>query len=247
MKKVFIYITIFILMVLIANYGIEYSLAKQWEKRSPIQLAFASIGANSLESRLDCWAMLNISSNKKDLNELLKKITKQLQIDLNESQLFYYYSNNTTELSYKHKNGDISYYFTLQSDFNNNQTYIVIRIETTNTEINLSEFAEQLQGIKNLKWHNYYLYSGVIEQMIQVKDQTLIGQVLMANLKANQIDEYNENLTYSLSCYSKTANKVLPQTNLQGKKYNLQIALKNNPQDDTTTVYIGSPLILGDY
>ncbi|MDD3853833.1 MAG: YwmB family TATA-box binding protein [Syntrophomonadaceae bacterium] len=247
MKKGLIYIIIFSLMVLIANYGIEYSLAKQWENRSPIQLAFASIGANSLESRLDCWAMLNTSSNKRDLNEYLEKITEQLQINLDESQLFYYYSNNLIELRYKHKNENICYYFTLQSDFINNRTNIITRIETTNSQVNLSEYAEQLQGIKQIKWHNYYLYSAVIEPLAQLENHALVGQVLMANLKADQVDEYSENLTYSLTCYSKVANKVLPETNVQGKKFNLQIALKNNSQDNSTRVYIGSPLILGDY
>ena len=234
-------------MVLIANYSIEYSLAKQWEKRSPIQLAFASIGVNSLESRLDCWAMLNTSSSKKDLTDYLKKLTKPLQIEIQDSQIFYYYNYKSTEVSYSCKKNDICYHFTLQSDYINNHTNIIIRAESINSDTDLKEVAKQLQEIKHLKWKNYYLYSGDIEPMIRVDDHALIGQVLMTNLKANQVDEYSENLTYSISCYSKMANKVLPQTNHQGKKYNLQIALKNNPQDNTTKVYIGSPLILGDY
>ncbi|MGI5879636.1 MAG: YwmB family TATA-box binding protein [Syntrophomonadaceae bacterium] len=247
MKKGLIYLTIFALMVLIANYSIEYSLAKQWEKRSPIQLAFASIGANSLESRLDCWAMLNTNNNEKDLTEYLIKLTKQLQIEIQDSQIFYYYNDKSTEVSYSCKNNDICYHFNLQSDYINNRTNIIIRAETFNPEVDLMEIAERLQKIKTLKWKNYYLYSGKIEPLIQCDDHALIGQVLMNNLKADQVDEYTENLTYSISCYSKMGDKVLPQTNFQGKNYNLQIALKNIPQDNITRVYIGSPLILGDY
>lgn len=57
-KKFLFYLSLFTMLIIIGDYGIDYTIAKQINNKSPYYLSFVSIGANSLESRMDCWATM---------------------------------------------------------------------------------------------------------------------------------------------------------------------------------------------
>ena len=69
MKKVIIYLSIFVALCSLSSYLIEKELEQKMKPPSPYYLSFASIGAISLESRLDCWAKIKYRLKRMNWNK----------------------------------------------------------------------------------------------------------------------------------------------------------------------------------
>ena len=100
LKKLFIYLILFGALIIICDYGINYTVAKQIDNKSPYYLSFASIGANSLESRLDCWATIRTSSSNADLEKYLFDIVSNLSLPFGKNNLLVFTSGDTVSINY---------------------------------------------------------------------------------------------------------------------------------------------------
>lgn len=247
MQRCIIYITIFIILCSISNYSIDYVQGKQIKEQSPYYLSFASIGANYLESRLDCWAKIRTTSTKQDLQDYLNNILQSLDMTLVPESLTISDTENYTILSYELSQPEQNLVITLKSDKQLNESYFMLSVICQDQKIPLDQYESKLNQIVGLKWQYYYLYTGKLPHIIAPNDQSQVITVLLKTMKAHQVERYSSNGITSITAYSSRLEKNIPPLNINGKKYNLQIAIRNKNQTNKTYVYIGSPLILGEY
>jgi hypothetical protein len=246
LKKSLTYILIFILLCSTSNYSIDYVLGKQIEKQSPYYLSFASIGAIYLESRLDCWAKIRTSSSQQELQDHLCQILQSLDLVLDQKHLNISSTEHATILNYKQEKPKQNLFITIKSDNRLNESYFLLSIICRDKKCVISGYESQLNRNIGLKWQYYYLYQGEIPYLIAEKSKPELISVVLKNLQARKIESYKHNGLVSLTAYSPVLEKTMPALELNGKKYNLQVAISNNNDKAKTEIYIGSPLILVD-
>lgn len=246
MKKSLIYILIFILLCLTSNYSIDYVLGKQIEKQSPYYLSFASIGAIYLESRLDCWAKIRTSSSQQELKDHLNQILRSLDLVMDQEHLSVNSTEFATILNYKLEKQKQTLFITIKSDKRLNESYFLLSIVSKDKNFNMNDYEAQLNQNIGLKWQYYYLYQGEIPYLVAEQSNQQLVSVILDNMKARRIETYEHNNMACITAYSPALEKTIPALTINGKKYNLQVAIRNNRGKAKTEVYIGSPLILGD-
>lgn len=247
LKRCVMYIIIFIILCSISNYSIDYVQGKQIKEQSPYYLSFASIGAIYLESRLDCWAKIRTTSTKQELQDYLNNILQSLDITLNPEFLTINETDNYTILSYEFPRPDQDLFIIIKSDQQLNESYFMVSIVCQDQKMNLKQYESKLDQIIGLKWQSYYLYTGELPHTIAQRDYSQIIAVLLKTMKAYRVENYSSNGTSSITAYSSRLEENIPAPpSTNGKKYNLQIAIRNNNKGKTN-VYIGSPLILSEY
>ncbi len=247
MQRCVIYIIVFIILCSISNYSIDYVQGKQIKEQSPYYLSFASIGAIYLESRLDCWAKIRTASTKQQLQDYLNSILQSLNITLDPKFLTITETDNYAILSYELSRQDRDLFITIKSDQELNESYFMLSIICQDQKIPLDQYENKLDQIIGLKWQYYYLYTGELPHMIAPDDYHQVIAVLLKTMKAYKIETYCNNGISSITAYSSRLEENIPALNINGKKYNLQIAIRNNKNQGKTNVYMGSPLILSEY
>jgi len=237
----------FIFLCTISNYSIDYVLGKQITRQSPYYLSFASIGAIYLESRMDAWAKIKTSSSTKELEKYLADILKGFTIVYEPEHLEIVETSNNIVLNYEINKKEQDLIINLKSDYQNNESYFYVTIISRNKAISLENYESRLNQIIGLNWQYYYLYQSEIPYLIDQKSQEDLADVVVKNLQAQKVTCYKENGLTNISAYSsKIINKV-PSLYINGKRYNMQVTITSNLKDHKTKVYIGLPLILGNY
>ncbi|NLX01335.1 MAG: hypothetical protein GXY40_02245 [Syntrophomonadaceae bacterium] len=247
MKRSIAYIIIFIILCSISNYSIDYVQGKQIKEQSPYYLSFASIGAIYKESRLDCWAKIRTSSTKQELQDYLHNILKSLDMNLDPKLLTITSTDNTAIFNYELSRPEQNIIITLKSNNQLNESYLMLSIVCQDQKISLDEYESKLNKIIGLKWQFYYLYTGELPHMIAFDDHNKMITVLLKTMKAQRVETYGNKGISSVTAYSSQLEGRIPALSINGKRYNLQIAVCNNKDKAKTDVYIGSPLILGEY
>lgn len=248
LKKIFIYLILFGALIIICDHGIDYTVAKQINNKSPFYLSFASIGANSLESRLDCWATIRTSSSNADLEQYLFDVVSNLSLPFDKNDLLVYTSGNTISINYETANDQIRGYFIFESDMAKNETYMVISLLTTNKKVSLHNYENIFNRMLGTEWKYYYLYTASLDCLVDKKSQKELLKVINQKLKTQGIEVYQDENTLSMAGFSPIIAKTVQQEkSLENNKYNIQIAVRNNVNEGKTYIYMGSPLILGDY
>ncbi|HBQ27516.1 MAG TPA: hypothetical protein DD791_14075 [Syntrophomonas sp.] len=246
MKRSIVYITIFIILCSISNYSIDYVQGKQMKEQSPYYLSFASIGAIYLESRLDCWAKIRTTSSAQELQDYLNNILQCLNITLEPELLELTDTDNSTIISYDLSQPELNLFIIIKSDKQLNESYFMLSVVCHDQKVCLEQYENKLNQIIGLKWQYYYLYKAELPHMLALDDQNQAISVLLKTMKARKVEEYSNNSLISITAYSARL-KEDTGVNINGKKYNLQIAIRNNKNNTKTNVYIGSPLILVEY
>lgn len=247
MKRSIAYIIIFIILCSISNYSIDYVQGKQIKEQSPYYLSFASIGAIYLESRLDCWAKIRTSSTKQELQDYLNNILQSLDMKMDPKLLTITSTDTVTILSYELSRPEQNIIIILKSNNQLNESYLMVSIICQDQKINLEQYESKLDRIIGLKWQFYYLYTGELPHMIAHDEQSKVITVLLKTMKAQKVETYSNKEITSATAFSPRLQGRIPGLNISGKRYNLQIAVRNNKNKAKTYVYIGSPLILGEY
>jgi predicted transcriptional regulator len=245
MKRAFFSLILFFLLCALSNHTIDYTMGRHIENRSPYSLAFASIGAISLESRLDCWAKLRASSTENELQKYMQKLTSSLDLEYQPENVLTHASTDILEIEYSITQQDIDYYLALQSS--SGETHFIVSAETDKQEQSLTQIRKKLDSLGILEWHDYYLYKGEINDTFNKSGTARLAEIMMKNLNAAAIDTYHEGMTYSSAGYSKDLEGKVKTIWSDGKRYNVQLAFYSSPSQDKTYVYIGFPLIVGNY
>lgn len=246
MKKGLVYLLVFAFLCGLCTYGIDYTVGKQIENRSPYYLSFASIGAISLESRMDSWAKLRTSSSREELVDYMHNVTRTLGLP-NDAQNYQYQTDpQSLQIQYEVRQDLYNYCITLKSNYEENQTYLIVEVITSEPNVNLEAIAAKLEQIIGLKWTSYYLYTGTLEQVVNESNHLELLDVVMKNMDARMVENFHDNRSSSATGYSRNL-KVPAIVTGTGKKYNIQVALRSVPVEKKTYVYIGTPLIIGNY
>jgi hypothetical protein len=247
LKRSVAYIIIFIILCSISNYSINYVQGKQIKEQSPYYLSFASIGAIYLESRLDCWAKIRTSSTTQELQDYLVNILKTLDITFDPKLLNITSTDTTTILNYELSRPEQNLIINIKSNQQLNESYFMVSVVCQEQKICLEQYESRLNQILGLKWQYYYLYTGKLPHLIAPDDQDQVITVLLRTMKAQPVEIYVNNGTRSVTAFSSWLEERIPGLSINGKKYNLQFAIRNNKDKSKTYVYIGSPLILGEF
>ncbi|WP_054693598.1 YwmB family TATA-box binding protein [Syntrophomonas palmitatica] len=241
MKKVIYYILFFIFICLIGNVYIQ----RQLELQSPYSLSFASIGAISLESRLDCWAKLNTESTVTELRQEMKKILSCLQLPINTGSIQTKKEGiiNTVQYNIAHKKAH--YYICLKSDPVLKETHYVITVKSTAREFQARNIEEKLNGHPGLKWQYYFLRSGRLKEKIGTDSYLTVLSAILKKFKASDVKQYSQGQMMVVTAYSPVIGT--DALDIGGSKCNLQAAVRTDEIEHKTYIYIGSPLIIADY
>lgn len=247
MKRVLMYLIIFTVICSLADYSIDYTFAKQINKQSPYYLAFASIGANSLESRMDSWAKIRTAATEQDLKLYLETILTAFKLPVKNDDYKLEKHENATILRYEIGSGEEIYNFAIESNKETNECYLIASFISTNDKKQWEESEKIFRGLLGLEWKSYYLYTASIDMFLNSKSRKNFVNVIMNNLEAEGDELYQEGIVTSSAGYSEIIEENIEAIKVENKKYNVQTAIRSNIKQGKTYVYIGSPLILGDY
>ncbi|HZJ85223.1 MAG TPA: YwmB family TATA-box binding protein [Syntrophomonadaceae bacterium] len=246
MRKSLIYIAFFITLCILCNFSLDYTIGKQLEKRSPYYLAFASIGVNSLECSLDCWAKIKTTSTEKELEFYLSELLKYLNLP-NEADSFRLETNqNSTILHHEIISPDNEYLFLLESDTRTKETYFIISF-IANEEANIKGIVEKLNRIMGIKWSHYYKYAGSLTMPLEMEGAAQLINVMEKNLDIQDLENFSGHKTCTCTGYSKRLSDFAPSMVIDGKEVNVQIAIQIDEDAGKTNIIVGSPLILGEF
>jgi hypothetical protein len=247
LQKGIVYIIIFIFLCVISNYSSNFVIGRHITNQSPYYLSFASIGAIYLESRLDCWAKINTTTSEQEIQDYLLQIMQGINHRVISDNMQIESNNSTKTLFYKEEHPEEKFIVTIKSDNISGITDLMFSIISQKQQYELQTYVEQLIQIPGLKWKFYYLYQGEIPYKLTVESREKLINVILKNMNARENEVYKENGVISTTAYSPVIAKEIPGLNMNGIKYNIQIAMTNSSQKNKTVVYIGSPLILGEY
>jgi hypothetical protein len=243
MKKVMLYLISFAFFCALIELSVNYSLGQQIEKQSPYSLSFSSVGANLLESRLDSWAKIKTASSASELDHYLVDILEKLQLPVRNHDFKHTTNKNIKSLEYKCQKSSETFQFILQSDQEQNKTDIFISIISQQPSDRLMVYERQLKQI--LDCTCYYLYSGYIDYNLEPASQKELLSLVLKKMEAQPIDIYQEKNVTSITAFSPIL-KTRP-VNAGLSQVNLQTAMRCNRLEHRTYIYIGSPIILGEY
>jgi hypothetical protein len=244
MKKIIIYLVIFALLCAGSSYGLDYMVYHKLDKQSPYYLSFASIGAFSLESQVDCWATINKKLTNQELSIRLEELTNYVGVPFINSNVQRDNTPNGIMLTYKYSLQDITYLFKAEVDKKQGKSFLLINICSSRKNLDDLRSIENKLKSSQYKWKYYYLYTGKLEHYLNQDSQAKVINVLMENLEAQQEELYKDQNMISVAGYSPLFNNCVK---VQNKKLNVQVAIKSDMNKDDTIIYIGQPLILGDY
>lgn len=245
MKKVTIYLLIFVMVCFISDSALKYSIGQDIKNQSPYYLSFTSIGANLLESRLDCWAKIKATSSYDEMDQVLVETLHQLALPADESKFQHQEKDGISLVRYDFSNNNQYYYILLQTNASANATYFLLTGVDKNDDKKLRQDAKKLQ--KMLDCTVYYQYHGVIEARPDYPGQEKLLEIVMKNLQADIIDVYKDNQIISMTGYSPSIQDNIPPIMVNNEPCNVQAVIKSNNKEVKTNIYLGFPLLLNDY
>lgn len=246
MRRVIFIIISFILICTFCNYKINSQQKKEVLLPSPYHLSFASIGAISLESRLDCWARIKKISSAEEIRQNMKKILRILNIPVDSNG--FDNGKHPVSMTFSSSYGDYRLQLSGQSDDQSGETYFMLSLVASECSSSyLRSLPQILSRGSNLNWTSYYLYTGRIDQSLNTESQQKILRTVMKTLQSEEIDSFAGKNMVSMTGYSRSIENISPPVLLGSKKYNVQVAARSNAKEKKTYIFIGSPLILKDY
>lgn len=243
MKRIYYYLGIFIFFCFLGNSAIQYSIARQIEEQSPYCLSFASIGANFLESRLDCWAKIKSAKSFAEMDQELINILTALELPLQKQNFQHQEHDGKKVLRYEFVCHQQYYLFTLQNE--SEATYFLLTSISNQDDKQMRQTEKLLKQTIGCK--SYWRYKGVIQTRLDADGRKEYKDILVKCLHATEMDNYEDDNLTSITAYSKKLADKYGAVEVAGKKYNMQAALHSNTADNKTYIYLGFPLLLNDY
>ncbi|CFX03255.1 Protein of unknown function DUF1779 [Syntrophomonas zehnderi OL-4] len=242
MKKISIYLIIFILACLLTDSAVNYSIAKQINDQSPYCLTFASIGANLLESRFDCWATIKSAQTFKEMDQELEKILVLLDLPVNKANFYQKEQNGVKLLQYELFHYNQNYSFTLRTQ--SQSTIFLLSTISSHNDKRQRQEEDRLKSVMNCK--SYYSYQGIIKAHLDKNGRKEFLDVINKSLDVKVLDQYEDDYVISMIGFSPKF-KSIKSEKIAGKNINLQLALRSQEKKNQTYVYLGTPLLLDNY
>ena len=248
MVKPGLYIVAFIILCSFANSIINYTIEKEIDNRSPYYLSFASIGAISLESHLDCWAKINKASTSQELKRDMLSLLYCLDIPVKANHMQLITNQDATILQYEFSQKQKQFAFLFCSDQKKNESFYMLKFSAKDKSCNIEKYRETIKRFRSdLEWQYHYQYSGEIAQKIDSASQQKILKVIMKNLAAREQKISINNNLISSTGFSPQITNVIPAVTNYDRLYNVEAQIKSDAKLGKTLVYIGSPQIKINY
>ena len=246
MKKLYLYIIAFVTLCSLGNIFVNHNLGKQIENKSPFRLSFASIGANLLESRLDCWAKIKTVNNFEEMDQALIQILSYLDLPIDRTHFQYNEDPLQMELQYEIYQNQNNYSFILQSEKKDNrQSYFLL---TMISNVDDQEMLLKDKKVKELfECKTYYSYKGLIDSQVDDKGKEKLLQVLSKYLQIKYYDNYRDENVISITGYSPKLANYIDTVKAGTTNLNIQTVIKSNSKENKSYIYLGCPLLLNDY
>lgn len=241
MKKTITYLIFFAIISFFGDSYLKNCIAQQDKSESPYRLAFASVGANLLESRVDCWATIKTDGSQEHMNQVLMQLLQHLNLPAETDKILHGEKNGTKMLEYNLVLAKLQYYFLLQSDQTVNNINVLITV-VDQGDNSLSWFESKLRQLYD--FNVYYQYKGIIDARPDSAGREELMSIFFTNMQATTKSNYREGSMSSRTGYS----QALPgkAVNVAGEYINLQVVMRLNTEDKTE-LYLGAPLLLSDY
>lgn len=206
-------------------------------------LAFSRIGATLLESRLDAWATIKKKNSTQEMKERLMDIGRALEIPIDPQTISTSSTGDITVVRTSVTKNNGRYYLTAQAS--KGYTLLLVSVifaagkDATN---NIIECQKRIKKI--LPAQTASQYTGVLAgEVASSKREPLINRMFEV-FEAQMIEVYKTSNAVSATGYTPFISSHLGY----GKKqYNLQAAVHYNPTENKTYIYLGTPLLLGEY
>jgi len=245
-KKPFGYLIFFVIICFLSNIAIQNRIGKEFDKRPPYYLSFASVGANLLESRLDCWAKIKTVSNNEEVDRALLKVLNYLDLPAEQNKFLHQESREAITTQYELHHKDQYYLFILQTNKTNNESYLLVTATSPKDDLQLRKDEKKLKALLNCK--SYYLYKGSINARPDIQGQQDLLQIVMKCLHAQTNEVFNNQKMVSMTGFSPNLENIdINPVKVAGRNCNVQAAIRTNDKENKSEIYIGFPLLLNDY
>jgi hypothetical protein len=237
MPKVFTYLLAFVLLTTIGMNVANYTIELKDYNKTPYQQAFSSIGANSLEFRLDCWAKIKKDPDheyQKQINAISQALGIRLESDKWEK-------SEVQSLKYKSQINDAQCSIIFR-ETDEDITYIIMALIFASDQQNIMSYQMNLNKIKNIKWNFCQLYHGYMDLLVTQEALEILLEVMSKNMSAEIAEKYLGDNYVSATLKHKKG-----QINILKNTYDWQIALRRDQDSQKTLIWIGSPYIISDY
>lgn len=243
MRKLFIYIFVFILLCYVIETEIKHSIAEPIDHGSPYCLSFTSIGAILLESRLDCWAKIKTANHFQELDAELIMILQLLDLPFPRSAIMHEQQTDHISLFYHATKNQTDYFIRLQTESQN--TYFLLTAISSQDDLALHQDEKRLK--ERYQSQSYFQYKGMMNERPDQAERRQMLQVVCQSLQARAIDHYSAQNMDCMAAFSPLLRENYDQVKLAGENYNLQAAIRNDSVLNQSYIYLGVPLLLNDY
>jgi|GEM_PF-570578 len=217
--------------------------------------ALERAGAQGDSVRLEAWGVLNPAFV--DIGELVKKAKEAAQ-DLKLKADLPWKEENQPGFRSVSWEGEVErgvvLFLSVQSlkDLSGRgETYLLLSWEGSIGEKGIAERVQewQEQARKVFEGHQVeprftYMITGRIPGYLSLEERKKRAEAVLSAFKATKIEGLEEEELVSITAYS----PLLPQkVEVAGRKANLNVALRFHTTDNTTYLYLGSPLLAGEY
>ncbi len=240
-RKTMAYLAIFAIIYFCSDSYLKYCIAEQSKNQTPYRLAFASIGANLLESRIDCWATIKTDGSFGELDQILLRLLNHLDLPAQSNRFLHREEHDIITVEYNLILPDTQYFFLLQTDKTGNNSNILVTAVYREDE-RLWVLEGKLQQVHDFTV--YYQYKAIIEARPDAMGQKELLEILFANLNAISSSNYNEGTMLSMAGHSRLV-RCKPII-VSGRPINIQATIRIS-NENKTEVRIGTPLLLNDY
>ena len=181
-----------------------------------------------------------IGENIKEYLEV-DEIERLIQDEKNYCQINYYgYDNDNNKVTII-----ISSYF--DEEQKNGETFLYINFLNTEQFLNINGIIENVESLYNKYDSNAEITTnivGIIDSQIDLDDyENRIKKTIEKN-NGKILDRYKSDNLISYNAYTESIKNYIE---LGKDKINLNIAIRCNKTEDTTVIYIGTPIIVGGY
>ncbi len=214
MKKILIYIFVFILLCYVIDSEIKHSIAEPIDHGSPYCLSFTSIGAILLESRLDCWAKIKTANRFQELDVELIKILQLLDLPVQKSAITYEQQTDYISLFYHTTKNQTDYYIHLQTE--NQSTYFLLTAISSQDDLTLRQDEKRLK--ERYQSQSYFQYKGMMNERPDQAERRQMLQVVCQSLQARAIDHYSAQNMDCIAAFSPFLQEDYDQVKLSGEK-----------------------------
>lgn len=228
--------------------GICYN---EGENTFALQDAFSSTGAKFVNSEVYIWSY---SDEKKNSSNNLLNLADQLAIDLNITRNAAF-SNNTVSNASINKtdiigicaDGKSVCVSTQLSKDNLQKSNISINVINKMNHQDINDSARLLEE----KFRKFGLNPkvntciiGCFDGKLDYEEMSRISEIILKGTKAKDIKGIYDNNLISISAYSPYIDNTIE---LEGKRLNMNIALRYNAYEDKTYIWLATPVITIEY